>query len=350
MLSGNGRHRRPRQAPALVVAAGVTGSAIAIPLLGAGTASADQGPWDRLVECETGGDWAADEGNDYYGGLQLSDEEWEANGGLDLAPRADMATPAQQIQVGKRILAAQGPSAWPGCALSAGLTVQDGTSAAATPAPRDTTATRNTSATEDTDEGATGKKGKAGEEDGAPASARTGSPAAPSSSPEDAPPSASDAPVSPSATSGGKNGGTEHKRGKHAKPDASGSPASTPSADATGGPSASEGPDSTTVPGTGLPDETSATSGDDRDSGADRSAPGGRHAATDTEGQNGADGTEKADPYKVREGDNLWSIAEAHKLSEGWTGLYEQNKKIVGEDPDLILPGQSLDLGADSGR
>ncbi|MEY7980700.1 hypothetical protein AB8O53_30805, partial [Streptomyces pilosus] len=40
MLSGNGRHRRPRQAPALLVAAGVTGSAIAIPLLGAGGASA----------------------------------------------------------------------------------------------------------------------------------------------------------------------------------------------------------------------------------------------------------------------------------------------------------------------
>ncbi|NED92614.1 cell wall protein, partial [Streptomyces sp. SID11233] len=46
----------------------------------------------------------------------------------------------------------------------------------------------------------------------------------------------------------------------------------------------------------------------------------------------------------------LWSIAEAHKIADGWTALYEQNKKIVGTDPDLILPGQSLDLGADSGR
>ncbi|NEB65776.1 transglycosylase, partial [Streptomyces fulvissimus] len=54
MLSGNGRHRRPRQAPAFVVAAGVTGSAIAIPLLGAGTASAaDTATWDRLAECES---------------------------------------------------------------------------------------------------------------------------------------------------------------------------------------------------------------------------------------------------------------------------------------------------------
>ncbi|MBO0517295.1 peptigoglycan-binding protein LysM, partial [Streptomyces beijiangensis] len=44
MRSGNGRHRRPRQAPALVVAAGVTGSAIAIPLLAAtGAHAADAG-------------------------------------------------------------------------------------------------------------------------------------------------------------------------------------------------------------------------------------------------------------------------------------------------------------------
>ena len=51
MLSGNGRHRRPRQAPALLVAAGVTGSAIAIPLLGATGASAATGTtWDQVAE------------------------------------------------------------------------------------------------------------------------------------------------------------------------------------------------------------------------------------------------------------------------------------------------------------
>ncbi|WP_309032971.1 transglycosylase family protein, partial [Streptomyces alfalfae] len=73
MLSGNGRHRRPRQAPALVVAAGVTGSAIAIPLLGAtGAHAADGAAWDRVAECETGGAWSQNTGNGYYGGLQLS--------------------------------------------------------------------------------------------------------------------------------------------------------------------------------------------------------------------------------------------------------------------------------------
>ena len=63
MLSGNGRHRRPRQAPALLVAAGVTGSAIAIPLLGATGASAASGTtWDKVAECESGGSWSADTG------------------------------------------------------------------------------------------------------------------------------------------------------------------------------------------------------------------------------------------------------------------------------------------------
>ncbi|WP_237527085.1 transglycosylase family protein, partial [Streptomyces sp. SID2119] len=73
MGSANGRHRRPRQAPAIVVAAGVTGSAIAIPLLGAaGAHAADATTWDRVAECESGGMWSADLGNGYYGGLQFS--------------------------------------------------------------------------------------------------------------------------------------------------------------------------------------------------------------------------------------------------------------------------------------
>ncbi|MCZ9347039.1 transglycosylase family protein, partial [Streptomyces sp. TRM76130] len=122
MLSGNGRHRRPRQAPALVVAAGVTGSAIAIPLLGAtGAHAADGTAWDRVAECETGGAWSQNSGNGYYGGLQLTQEDWEAFGGLDYARTADQASRSQQIQVAERVLAAQGTAAWPTCGLLAGL-------------------------------------------------------------------------------------------------------------------------------------------------------------------------------------------------------------------------------------
>lgn len=82
MLSGNGRHRRPRQAPALVVAAGVAGSAIAIPLFAAsGASAATTQAWDKLAECESGGQWSLDAGNGYYGGLQFTQERWEEYGG-----------------------------------------------------------------------------------------------------------------------------------------------------------------------------------------------------------------------------------------------------------------------------
>ncbi|WAX79652.1 transglycosylase family protein [Streptomyces sp. KMM 9044] len=122
MLSGNGRHRRPRQAPALLVAAGVTGSAIAIPLLGAGAASAADGStWDRVAECESGGSWSQNSGNGYYGGLQLTQEDWEAYGGLDYATSADQASRGQQIAVAEKILADQGVGVWRACGLLGGL-------------------------------------------------------------------------------------------------------------------------------------------------------------------------------------------------------------------------------------
>ncbi|MCX2926537.1 transglycosylase family protein [Streptomyces sp. NEAU-W12] len=122
MLSGNGRHRRPRQAPALLVAAGVTGSAIAIPLLGAGAASAADGStWDRVAECESGGSWSQNSGNGYYGGLQLTQEDWEAYGGLDYAISADQASRGQQIAVAEKILADRGVGVWRACGLLGGL-------------------------------------------------------------------------------------------------------------------------------------------------------------------------------------------------------------------------------------
>lgn len=123
MRSGNGRHRRPRQAPALIVAAGVTGSAIAIPLLGATSASAaDASSWDRVAECESGGTWSADLGNGYYGGLQMSQETWDQFGGGAYASRPDLASRTQQIAVAEKVLKAQGVTSWLSCATISGLT------------------------------------------------------------------------------------------------------------------------------------------------------------------------------------------------------------------------------------
>ncbi|WP_206320629.1 transglycosylase family protein [Streptomyces zingiberis] len=126
MRSGNGRHRRPRQAPAIFVTAGVTGAGIAIPLLAATGAQAASGAtWDKVAECESGGLWSADTGNGRYGGLQFSQEAWERYGGLNYAPSADQASRNAQIAVAEKQLAAEGPGAWSGCATSAGLVKGD---------------------------------------------------------------------------------------------------------------------------------------------------------------------------------------------------------------------------------
>ncbi|MFI7407643.1 transglycosylase family protein [Streptomyces sp. NPDC049627] len=51
-----------------------------------------------------------------------------------------------------------------------------------------------------------------------------------------------------------------------------------------------------------------------------------------------------AEMYTVVRGDTLSAIAERRKVEGGWRGLYAANRKTVGADPDLILPGQRLAL------
>jgi murein DD-endopeptidase MepM/ murein hydrolase activator NlpD len=45
-------------------------------------------------------------------------------------------------------------------------------------------------------------------------------------------------------------------------------------------------------------------------------------------------------------GDTLSGIAADHDVAGGWPRLYAGNRTVVGDDPDLILPGQRLALGA----
>ncbi|MEU3730828.1 transglycosylase family protein [Streptomyces sp. NPDC033538] len=71
--------------------------------------------WDAIAACESGGDWEANTGNGYYGGLQFARSSWIAAGGLEYAPRADLASRGEQIAVAKRLARIQGMSAW-GCA------------------------------------------------------------------------------------------------------------------------------------------------------------------------------------------------------------------------------------------
>jgi hypothetical protein len=79
------------------------------------------GVWDRLAQCEAGGNWSTSTGNGYFGGLQFHPNTWLSHGGGDYAPTADGATRQQQIAVAARVLASQGWNAWPACSRKLGL-------------------------------------------------------------------------------------------------------------------------------------------------------------------------------------------------------------------------------------
>jgi hypothetical protein len=77
--------------------------------------------WDLLAQCESGGNWAINTGNGYYGGLQFSLGTWAGYGGTAYAARPDLATRVEQIAVAERLRAARGYAPWPACASKLGL-------------------------------------------------------------------------------------------------------------------------------------------------------------------------------------------------------------------------------------
>ncbi len=69
--------------------------------------------WDKIASCESGGNWAANTGNGYYGGLQFTLGTWAAYGG---SGRPDQQSREAQIAVAERVAAAEGGyGAWPVC-------------------------------------------------------------------------------------------------------------------------------------------------------------------------------------------------------------------------------------------
>jgi murein DD-endopeptidase MepM/ murein hydrolase activator NlpD len=217
-MAATGRHRRYQPSrinrASLTVTAG--GAGMALPLVGAGSAdAASVDVWEKVAACESTNNWRINTGNGYYGGLQFSQATWEAYGGRQYAPRADLATKSQQIAVAERVLEGQGPRAWPSCSERAGLT-------------------------------------RGGDAPGAEPMTEARKPAQP------------------------------HR-----------------SAPGKAGPKRNASP--TTVP-------------------------------TEREG------------YTVARGDSLSKIAGQQRVSGGWQRLYEQNRAVVGDDPDLIFPGQRLTL------
>ncbi|MEC4017313.1 LysM peptidoglycan-binding domain-containing protein [Streptomyces sp. H27-D2] len=333
MRTGNGKHRRPRQAPAIVVAAGVTGASIAMPLLGAtGAHAADASTWDRVAQCESGGMWSSNGGNGYYGGLQLTLETWKQYEGTSYAPRPDLASRSQQISVAEAILGDKGPDAWPSCAVNGGL-LADGAAPDVDPGSTTRPSTEPTDGASDDATAAPDAAKSAKPSDGA-----TGK-ATPDSDASDAAKAKAKAKAKGESQAGAQGAGGD--------------------AEKTPAPGASKGADDpTSIPGPVERSESAAAgkhrgdtdaSGSDEEAGdvADFDRSGGRHASRDG-GAERAGGLQGGG-YTVRSGDSLSAIAARQDVHGGWSSLYDANAKVVGSDPDLIRPGQQLDLSQKPG-
>ncbi|WP_431044010.1 transglycosylase family protein [Streptomyces sp. P1-3] len=380
MRSGTGRHRRPRQAPAIVVAAGVTGASIALPLLGAtGAHAADTATWDRVAECESGGTWSANAGNGFYGGLQLTLDMWKSYGGTSYAPRPDLASRSQQIAVAETMLADRGPQAWPSCALNAGLkdggeapevnpgSTQPPTTGAEEPDRGDADSTKP--ADEDTSTQKPDSDSDSGSDDTSDADRDRTDGDADGKAPEDG---KADTDGKTDEGRADEDGKADEGKGDKADEDGKGStdrtdperdadPAHTPSEDPADG-RTDDGADGRTDDGA-TPTRPDADPGrapqpgtgkhrgepDDRagDGAGDGERRGGRHASRG-DGDRGANPSgDGRDRYTVRSGDSLSAIAAEHDVPGGWPALYNANESLVGADPDLILPGQRLVLNGD---
>jgi hypothetical protein len=77
--------------------------------------------WDDLARCESGGNWAINTGNGYYGGLQFSLGTWQQYGGAEFAAYPHQATREEQIIVAERLRAVRGYAPWPACRAKLGL-------------------------------------------------------------------------------------------------------------------------------------------------------------------------------------------------------------------------------------
>ena len=102
----------PAPAPAATPAPQRTSSSVQ------SSSTVDGGVWDRIAQCESGGNWSINTGNGYYGGLQFSLQSWQAVGGSGLPSDASKA---EQIARAEKLKAIQGFGAWPACSAKLGL-------------------------------------------------------------------------------------------------------------------------------------------------------------------------------------------------------------------------------------
>ena len=219
-----------------VATAAIAGAAIAVPVMMAGSASADSVYWTAIANCESSGNWDANTGNGFYGGLQFTESTWLAYGGGSYAEYPYDASEADQIAVAENVLAGQGIGAWPVC----GAYADSGTTYSGT----------NT--------------------DGSSSSS-----------------SSSDASTTSSSSS----------------------------------------------------DDSSSNSSDSSSSNSTSAST----SSNDSSSTSGSSSSSASGSYTVESGDTLSAIAA--KEGVNWHTLYTDNESTIGSNPNLIYPGQVLNLG-----
>ncbi|SEP87855.1 transglycosylase family protein [Lentzea albida] len=121
MAFNRGKQGKQSSAARTIAKVAVAGIIAGAPLgLAVGTANAAPVNWDALAQCEASGNWGANTGNGYYGGLQFTQQTWNAYGGQGNPANASRE---QQIAVAERVAAGQGlNNAWPACSRKLGAT------------------------------------------------------------------------------------------------------------------------------------------------------------------------------------------------------------------------------------
>ncbi|MFD4673442.1 transglycosylase family protein [Lentzea sp. NPDC058450] len=133
MAFNRGSKRKQGSAARTIAKVAAVGIIAGAPLgLAVGTANAAPVNWDALAQCEASGNWGANTGNGYYGGLQFTQQTWNAYGGQGNPANASRE---QQIAVAERVAAGQGvANAWPSCSKRIGN--YTGVAPKAAPAPQ----------------------------------------------------------------------------------------------------------------------------------------------------------------------------------------------------------------------
>ena len=98
--------------------AGVPSPGPSAPPAGPGPVAPTPAVWAALRQCESGGNYAEDSGNGYYGAYQFSLNTWEGIGETGLPSDAP---PAVQDQAAAKLQALRGWEPWPACSAHLGL-------------------------------------------------------------------------------------------------------------------------------------------------------------------------------------------------------------------------------------